>query len=1151
MLCSPQYTRNNGNAATIETPAPVSGSPPVESLRIETPVTSDLVGLGTASPYLQKNAASVSPIDPRSINDYTLKDMILVSDVDGNLQCLERTTGALMWRLPLNDPLVNIESNTTSGNPKTSNIVWFVEPHEKGSLYYFTPEFGLNKLPTSIQDLVLESPFSLAGDDKIYTGTRKTSLFTINIHTGEIVNSFGKNNLEDNKCPLPHVHYNVDHKTYRSDDYIMLGKTTYELSIYSKGNSNVVWNVNYTTWGPNNIDSDLITQNQESIDKLYFTPFHDKSILAVNRDLGTPAWVSKLPSLAVSVFDIFHHDKSNDFVVLPHPLSVLNNLQIQNEHFRTSNTDLVFLNKTVNGNQWFAMSYLNYPTLIKSAPISNYQLELYKLERSFRGTPEMLLSFTFEGQNDVLLEKMISGIHRATFLSADRQYQPTPKFTHRYVGIGDGSDERDELEKTDKSPLGIIEGIKFANPQPTRFAESEESLIPEPSKEIATREPISIIHQTENLSLSRRIFEDVIVILSVVGLFVILSKAASFVQKYKISLNDNGMVIPTNDNLTSLMEKDQRSEKLPEDVVTKTLNVEDLSGSDGTEFTETAKDIIESINKEVTITTDEVPAVKNGVSKKVAFTESHTDDEDKDDNETEAGPITKKKRKRGSRGGRRSKNKGSVDVQTDTMSTDKNTEEDSDENEDDEKIITKSLLKSTPNNKPSKKRLQIENNLIISDKILGYGSHGTVVYEGTFENRPVAVKRMLLDFYHIANHEVRLLQESDDHPNVVRYFCSQTSDSEKFLYIALELCKSSLEDVIEKPKNYAKGMRIQPLHVHSLLFQLVNGLDYLHSLKIVHRDLKPQNILVGDAKITKNGSVPLADDLKIRLLISDFGLCKKLDNDQSSFRATTHTAPLGTTGWRAPELLLLHDLHEISPETFESSNSNLNVVTSSNSSGGRRLTKAIDIFSLGCVYFYILTNGLHPFGDRYLREANIIQGNYDLSPLKEYCVDDRYEAIDLVSLMISFDPSNRPSTSKIMKHPFFWSIGKKLEFLLKVSDRFEIERRDPPSSLLLALEDHALAVHGGDWCLKFDEDFMSNLGKYRKYHPEKLMDLLRALRNKYHHYNDMPPELQAQMSPLPHGFYNYFNSKFPHLLMEIYRVIEEHLQDEHVFAEFY
>lgn len=60
----------------------------------------------------------------------------------------------------------------------------------------------------------------------------------------------------------------------------------------------------------------------------------------------------------------------------------------------------------------------------------------------------------------------------------------------------------------------------------------------------------------------------------------------------------------------------------------------------------------------------------------------------------------------------------------------------------------------------------------VTDNILGYGSHGTVVYKGTYDGRSVAVKRLLIDFYDVAFHEVRLLQESDDHPNVVRYFRS-------------------------------------------------------------------------------------------------------------------------------------------------------------------------------------------------------------------------------------------------------------------------------------------------------------------------------------------------------------------------------------------
>lgn len=38
------------------------------------------------------------------------------------------------------------------------------------------------------------------------------------------------------------------------------------------------------------------------------------------------------------------------------------------------------------------------------------------------------------------------------------------------------------------------------------------------------------------------------------------------------------------------------------------------------------------------------------------------------------------------------------------------------------------------------------------------------------------------------------------------------------------------------------------------MFQLLRGLDFLHSHRVVHRDLKPQNILV-----TSSGQIKLAD----------------------------------------------------------------------------------------------------------------------------------------------------------------------------------------------------------------------------------------------------------------------------------------------------
>ena len=45
--------------------------------------------------------------------------------------------------------------------------------------------------------------------------------------------------------------------------------------------------------------------------------------------------------------------------------------------------------------------------------------------------------------------------------------------------------------------------------------------------------------------------------------------------------------------------------------------------------------------------------------------------------------------------------------------------------------------------------------------------------------------------------------------------------------------------------------------------------------------------------------------------------------------------------------------------------------------------RAVDIFSSGCVFYYVLSGGLHPFGDQYRRQANILAGEYNLDNLKE------------------------------------------------------------------------------------------------------------------------------------------------------------------------
>lgn len=44
-------------------------------------------------------------------------------------------------------------------------------------------------------------------------------------------------------------------------------------------------------------------------------------------------------------------------------------------------------------------------------------------------------------------------------------------------------------------------------------------------------------------------------------------------------------------------------------------------------------------------------------------------------------------------------------------------------------------------------------------------------------------------------------------------------------------------------------------------------------------------------------------------------------------------------------------------------------------------TYAVDIFSMGCVIYYVLTAGCHPFGTSLRRQANIESGDYSLNDL--------------------------------------------------------------------------------------------------------------------------------------------------------------------------
>jgi serine/threonine-protein kinase/endoribonuclease IRE1 len=71
-----------------------------------------------------------------------------------------------------------------------------------------------------------------------------------------------------------------------------------------------------------------------------------------------------------------------------------------------------------------------------------------------------------------------------------------------------------------------------------------------------------------------------------------------------------------------------------------------------------------------------------------------------------------------------------------------------------------------------------------------------------------------------------------------------------------------------------------------------------------------------------------------------------------------------------------------------------------------RLTKLVDIFALGCLFYYTLTNGGHPFGDRFEREVNILKNVKCLDGLERFG-EEGSEAVELISSMLSIEASDR------------------------------------------------------------------------------------------------------------------------------------------------
>lgn len=204
--------------------------------------------------------------------------------------------------------------------------------------------------------------------------------------------------------------------------------------------------------------------------------------------------------------------------------------------------------------------------------------------------------------------------------------------------------------------------------------------------------------------------------------------------------------------------------------------------------------------------------------------------------------------------------------------------------------------------------------LILADRlelrtILGVGAYGVVYAAVDIQtNSRYAVKalnKIGLDQRQrqFQQREIQLHHEASNHPNVVSLI--KIMDSWDCTYVVLEFCPEG--DLFSSITEHGLFLGNDVMAKRAFL-QILDAVDFCHSLGIYHRDLKPENILVTDGGLT----VKLADfGLATRdYLTSDFGCGSTFYMSPGMSKSTYH-------GLR---LALIHsECHQVSASSYYSS----------------------------------------------------------------------------------------------------------------------------------------------------------------------------------------------------------------------------------------
>ncbi|NXC75129.1 MAK kinase, partial [Anhinga anhinga] len=281
-------------------------------------------------------------------------------------------------------------------------------------------------------------------------------------------------------------------------------------------------------------------------------------------------------------------------------------------------------------------------------------------------------------------------------------------------------------------------------------------------------------------------------------------------------------------------------------------------------------------------------------------------------------------------------------------------------------------------------------------KQLGDGTYGSVLMGKSNESGElVAIKRMKRKFYSwdecMNLREVKSLKKLN-HANVIKL--KEVIRENDHLYFVFEYMKENLYQLMkDRNKLFPESV------IRNMMYQILQGLAFIHKHGFFHRDMKPENLLCIGPELVK---------------IADFGLAREL-------RSQPPYTDYVSTRWY---------LHKIQFDLIRQ----------------RYIVLVLFCYS----FFFPLKQSDWPEGYHLASAMNFRFPQCVPISLKTLIPNASNEAIQLMSDMLNWNPKKRPTASQALKHPYF-QVGQVLgpppQYLEKQAPIKPVQPTEPKPAL--------------------------------------------------------------------------------------------------------